>query len=137
MELIDLREHTGEHPAHGSDRRRAFVPVAGVTMARCVELARACGQRFGDELGIPVFLYEAAATRPERKNLATVREGQFEGLREKIGTDPARAPRLRAAAHPPDRRLHGRRRAQIPDCLQRESRSNDVKTGQADRQVDP
>jgi glutamate formiminotransferase len=89
---IDLREHSGEHPRMGATDVVPFVPVAGVAMSRCVELARACGKRFGDELGIPVFLYEAAATRPERKNLANVREGQFEGLREKLGTDPARAP---------------------------------------------
>jgi glutamate formiminotransferase len=91
MDLIDLREHTGEHPRMGATDVVPFVPVAGVTMERCVELARACGQRLG-ELGIPVFLYEAAASRPERKNLAAVREGQFEGLRELIGSDPARAP---------------------------------------------
>jgi glutamate formiminotransferase len=92
MERIDLREHTGEHPRMGATDVVPFVPVAGVTMARCVELAKLCGRRFGDELKIPVFLYEAAASRPERKNLATVREGQFEGLCEKIGSDPDRVP---------------------------------------------
>ncbi len=91
-ERIDLREHTGEHPRMGATDVVPFVPVSGVGMARCVELARLCGRRLGDELGIPVFLYEAAATRPERKNLASVREGQFEGLRARIGSDPARAP---------------------------------------------
>ena len=92
QQLIDLREHTGEHPRMGATDVVPFVPVSGVTMAQCVELARECGRRFGDELGIPVFLYESAATRPERRNLADVREGQFEGLRERIGTDPTRAP---------------------------------------------
>ena len=92
MERIDLREHTGEHPRMGATDVVPFVPVAGVTMERCVELARAAGKRLGDELGIPVFLYEAAASCPERKNLAHVREGQFEGLRERIGSDPARVP---------------------------------------------
>jgi len=92
QQLIDLREHTGEHPRMGATDVVPFVPVSGVTMAQCVELARECGRRFGDELGIPVFLYEAAASRPERKNLADVREGQFEGLRDRIGTDPTRAP---------------------------------------------
>jgi glutamate formiminotransferase / 5-formyltetrahydrofolate cyclo-ligase len=91
-ERIDLREHSGEHPRMGATDVVPFVPVANTTMARCVELARHCGQRLGDELGIPVFLYEAAATRPERRNLAHVREGQFEGLRELIGRDPARDP---------------------------------------------
>lgn len=89
---IDLREHTGEHPRMGATDVIPFVPVSGVSMERCVELARACGRRLGDELGIPVFLYEHAATRPERRNLADVREGQFEGLRERIGSDPARVP---------------------------------------------
>lgn len=89
---IDLREHSGEHPRMGATDVIPFVPVSGVTMERCVELARACGQRLGDELGIPVFLYEHAATRPERRNLADVREGQFEGLRERIGSDPTRVP---------------------------------------------
>lgn len=89
---IDLREHSGEHPRMGATDVIPFVPVAGVTMERCVELARACGRRLGEELGIPVFLYESAATRPERRNLAHVREGQFEGLRERIGSDPAREP---------------------------------------------
>jgi glutamate formiminotransferase len=92
MERIDLREHSGEHPRMGATDVVPFVPVSGVTMARCVELAKLCGRRFGEELGIPVFLYEAAASRPERKNLANVREGQFEGLREKIGSDPDRVP---------------------------------------------
>jgi glutamate formiminotransferase len=89
---IDLREHSGEHPRMGATDVVPFVPVSGVGMERCVELARLRRRRLGDELGIPVFLYEAAATRPERKNLAHVREGQFEGLRERIGSDAARAP---------------------------------------------
>jgi len=69
-----------------------FVPIAGVTMDDCVELARTLGQRVGEELGIPVYLYEKAATRPERENLATVRKGQYEGLRDEIKSNPARAP---------------------------------------------
>jgi len=91
-EQIDLREHTGEHPRMGATDVVPFVPISGVTMERCVELARACGRRLGEELQIPVFLYEQAATRPERRNLATVRKGQFEKLRELIGSDPARDP---------------------------------------------
>ncbi len=89
---IDLREHQGEHPRMGATDVIPFVPVSGATMAQCVALARRCGQRLGDELGIPVFLYEQAATRPERRNLADVRKGQFEKLRELIGSDPARDP---------------------------------------------
>src|SRR5262249_9464439 len=91
-ELIDLRQHRGEHPRMGATDVIPFVPVEGVTLDDCAELARAAGRRIGEELQIPVFLYEAAATRSERKNLADVRRGEFEGLREAIGADPARAP---------------------------------------------
>lgn len=92
VELIDLNKHQGEHPRMGAVDVIPFVPIADATMAQCVDLARRLGQRIGDELGVPVFLYEEAATRPERKNLSNVREGQFEGLRELIGKDPARDP---------------------------------------------
>jgi glutamate formiminotransferase/formiminotetrahydrofolate cyclodeaminase len=91
-ELIDLNHHRGEHPRMGACDVLPFIPVTGVTMDDCVALARQVGERIGTELAIPVFLYEAAATRPERTNLADVRKGQFEGLREAIGTDPARDP---------------------------------------------
>lgn len=91
-ELIDLREHTGEHPRMGATDVCPFIPLGDTTMEECVALAAALGKRVGDELGIPVFLYEAAATRPERQNLATVRKGQFEKLREAMGTDPEREP---------------------------------------------
>ena len=91
-DLIDLRTHKGEHPRMGATDVVPFVPVAGVTMDDCAELARRLGRRVGDELGIPVFLYEAAATRPDRENLADVRKGQFEGLAQEIGTNPARDP---------------------------------------------
>jgi glutamate formiminotransferase len=69
-----------------------FVPLQGATMADAILLARVVGARIGAELDLPVFLYESAATRPERKNLAAIREPQFEGLRDLIGKDPARAP---------------------------------------------
>lgn len=91
-ELIDLNEHEGEHPRMGATDVVPFVPVQGVTMDDCVELAKKVGERIGSELDIPVFLYEKAATRPERENLAIVRKGQFEGLRDLIGKDPDRAP---------------------------------------------
>src|SRR5690242_925253 len=78
-----------------------FVPVRGVTMADCVELAKRLGRRLGEELNFPVFLYEEAASTPARKNLADVRRGQFEGLREAIPVDPARKPDFGpAAVHP-------------------------------------
>ena len=69
-----------------------FVPLEDVTMDECIALARALGERVGRELEIPVYLYERAATRRERENLADVRRGEFEGLRDAMGTDPARAP---------------------------------------------
>jgi glutamate formiminotransferase / formiminotetrahydrofolate cyclodeaminase len=91
-ELIDLRQHRGEHPRMGATDVIPFVPVEGVTLDDCAELARIAGKRIGDELQIPVFLYEAAASRPERKNLADVRRGEFEGLCEAIGSNPHREP---------------------------------------------
>ncbi len=91
-ELVDLTKHEGEHPRMGATDVCPFVPVKGVTMDDCVELAQRLGERVGKELEIPVFLYEAAATRPARENLAKVRKGQFEGLRDEIGTNPAKDP---------------------------------------------
>ena len=91
-ELIDLRKHEGEHPRMGATDVVPFVPVRGLTMDDCVALARRLGERVGTELGIPVFLYERAATRPCRENLADVRKGQFEGLCSEIGTNPDREP---------------------------------------------
>jgi len=91
-ELIDLTSHEGEHPRMGATDVVPFVPVTGVTMDECVELARRLGERVGDELKIPVFFYESACTRPGRQNLAKVRKGQFEGLRDEIGANPDREP---------------------------------------------
>lgn len=89
---IDLRTHQGEHPRMGATDVVPFIPLAGATMQQCVELARALGERVGRELAIPVYYYEEAATRPERRNLADVRKGEFEGLRTAIGREPAREP---------------------------------------------
>jgi glutamate formiminotransferase len=91
-ELIDLNNHTGEHPRMGATDVIPFVPIAGVTMDDCVGLARECGERMWAELGIPVYLYERAARRAERENLANVRKGQFEGIRNEIATNEARRP---------------------------------------------
>jgi glutamate formiminotransferase len=91
-ELIDLNQHQGEHPRMGATDVVPFVPLEGTTMEECVGLAHRLGERVGRELGIPVFFYEAAALDPSRRNLADVRKGQFEGLRERIGTDPSRVP---------------------------------------------
>ena len=90
-ERIDLDQHEGEHPRMGATDVVPFVPVRGMTMEECVELAKALGERVGRELSIPVYLYEKAATRPERRNLADVRRGQYEGLKESIHT-PERTP---------------------------------------------
>lgn len=91
-ERIDLTHHEGEHPRMGATDVVPFVPLRGVTMDDCVALARRLGERIGRELEIPVFLYARAASRPERERLPDVRRGQFEGLRERIGTDPAADP---------------------------------------------
>jgi glutamate formiminotransferase/formiminotetrahydrofolate cyclodeaminase len=90
-ERIDMRQHRGAHARIGATDVVPFVPLDGTTMEDCVALAWQVGQRVGDELGIPVYLYEAAATRPERRNLATIRAGEYEGLEAKL-RDPAWQP---------------------------------------------
>ena len=100
-ELIDMRQHRGEHPRMGATDVLPFVPVGSTTLDQCVELARRAGERIGRELNIPVFLYEAAATKPARQNLADVRRGEYEGLSRAIGTDPERSPDFGPSAiHP-------------------------------------
>ncbi|HMU93410.1 MAG TPA: glutamate formimidoyltransferase [Anaerolineales bacterium] len=91
-ELIDLDQHTGAHPRIGATDVCPFVPLGGANMADCIAIAQRLGQRVGSELSIPVYLYEAAATRPERTNLENIRKGQYEGLKTEIETDPNRAP---------------------------------------------
>lgn len=91
-ELIDLRQHTGQHPRLGATDVLPFVPVRGVTMDDCVQLAHEAGERVAGELSIPVYFYERAALRPERINLEDVRRGGFELLREEIERMAARAP---------------------------------------------
>jgi glutamate formiminotransferase/formiminotetrahydrofolate cyclodeaminase len=83
-ELIDMSSHHGEHSRFGATDVCPFVPVAGASMEDCAEIARQVGRRIGDELGIPVYLYENAASTPERQNLADVRSGEYEGLSEKL-----------------------------------------------------
>lgn len=100
-ELIDLNKHSGEHPRMGATDVIPFVPITGVTMDECVQLARACGERMWSELGIPVYLYEKAATRTDRENLAAVRKGQFEGIRDEIAVKESRHPDFgEARVHP-------------------------------------
>lgn len=90
-DLIDLDNHRGEHPRIGATDVVPLVPIQGITLEECARLATELGRRIGEELQIPVYLYEAAATRPERRNLATLRKGQFEALLSEIAT-PERAP---------------------------------------------
>ncbi|HFU4058692.1 TPA: glutamate formimidoyltransferase [Streptococcus suis] len=83
-EKIDMTKHTGEHPRMGATDVLPFVPVKDISMEECVQLAKNVAERINKELAIPVFLYEEAASRPERQNLAKVRKGQFEGMPEKL-----------------------------------------------------
>lgn len=92
QELINLDQHQGAHPRIGAADVVPFVPITDVSMVECVEIARHLGKRVGDELSIPVYLYEDAASRPERQNLENIRKGQYEGLKKEIETDPGRAP---------------------------------------------
>ncbi len=85
-ELIDMSKHRGAHPRHGATDVCPFVPVRGATMDDCVAIARAVGRRIGEELAIPVYLYEYAAQRDDRRNLASVRKGEYEALATKLGT---------------------------------------------------
>ena len=86
-ELIDMRQHHGAHPRMGATDVCPFVPVSGITLEECAELSRKLAKRVADELGIPVYCYEAAAFRPERKNLAVCRKGEYEGLADRMGTE--------------------------------------------------
>ena len=90
-ELIDMTKHKGEHPRMGATDVIPFVPIKDISVEECIELSRELGERIASKLSIPVFLYEDSATRPERKNLANIRKGQFEGMMEKI-KDPEWAP---------------------------------------------
>ena len=99
-ELIDLTKHQGAHPRIGAADVVPFVPIEGVTIEECVALARHVGEQIWKRFGVPVYLYEEAATRPDRVNLENIRRGQFEGLREEAATNPDRAPDFG------ERRLH-------------------------------
>src|SRR5438045_2719301 len=101
MELIDLNQHQGAHPRLGAADVIPFIPIEGVTLEDCVAIARRVGQEIWSRYKIPVYLYEAAAIRPERQNLENIRRGQFEGIRTEIATNPERMPDYgQAALHP-------------------------------------
>ena len=91
-QLIDMTKHKGEHPRIGATDVVPFIPLRGATMDNCIHLAKEVGKQVGEQLKIPVYLYENAATRPECRNLADVRKGQFEGLCEELGKNPERTP---------------------------------------------
>jgi glutamate formiminotransferase len=91
-ELIDLTRHTGAHPRMGAADVIPFIPIDGVTLEDCVDLAKHVGAEIARRYQIPVYLYEAAAATPERQNLENIRRGQFEGIRDEIATNPARKP---------------------------------------------
>ncbi len=100
-ELIDLNVHQGAHPRMGAADVVPFIPIEGVSLEDCVAMARYVGAEIWKRYQIPVYLYEAAATTPERQNLENIRRGQFEGLRAEISTDPARKPDFgEARLHP-------------------------------------
>jgi len=91
-ELIDLNQHQGAHPRMGAADVVPFIPIEGVTIEDCAAMARHVGEQIWKRYQIPVYLYEAAATTPERQNLENIRRGQFEGIRDEIATNPARRP---------------------------------------------
>ena len=100
-ELIDLTRHQGAHPRLGAADVIPFIPIEGVTLEDCVAMARHVGAEIWKRYQIPVYLYEAAASTPERKNLENIRRGQFEGVRDEIATNPARKPDFgEACLHP-------------------------------------
>jgi glutamate formiminotransferase len=92
VELIDLTKHQGAHPRIGAADVVPFIPIEGVTLEECVRLAERVGGEIWSRLKVPVYLYEAAARRPERVNLENIRRGQFEALLKEMGTEPGRAP---------------------------------------------
>ena len=89
-EVIDMRQHKGAHPRMGACDVCPLIPVAGITMEECAELARALAKRIAEELNVPTYCYEAAAFKPERRNLAVCREGEYEGLPEKMANEEKR-----------------------------------------------
>src|ERR1700719_4582924 len=91
-ELIDLTKHQGAHPRMGAADVVPFIPIDGVTVEDCVAMARHVGEQIWKRYQIPVYLYESAATSPERQNLENIRRGQFEGIRAEIAANPARKP---------------------------------------------
>ncbi|MFH0801695.1 MAG: glutamate formimidoyltransferase [bacterium] len=99
-ELIDMEAHQGEHPRIGAADVIPFVPIKNINMEECVRLAHRVGKRIAEELGIPVYFYEEAALKPERRNLADIRKGNYEKLREEIASPERRPDAGPPAMHP-------------------------------------
>ena len=118
-ELIDLTKHQGAHPRMGAADVVPFIPIEGVTIEDCVAMAQHVGEEIWKRFQVPVYLYEAAATSPERQNLENIRRGQFEGIRAEIATNPARKPDFGESQGASDGRSDGGGRAQVADRLQR------------------
>ena len=136
-ELIDLTKHQGAHPRLGATDVVPFVPVAGVTLDDCVRIAEWVAEEAWRRFQIPTYLYEAAARKPERKNLENIRRGQFEGLREEVRTNPERLPDFgEAALHPTaGATVVGARKFLIAYNIN--LNTPDVAAGQNPRQEDP
>ncbi len=91
-QLINLDQHSGEHPRIGATDVCPFIPISGMTQTDCVQMAQRLGKRVGDELGIAVYLYGGAATQPNRKKLSAIRKGEYELWKEEVATNPEREP---------------------------------------------
>ncbi|AZR74610.1 glutamate formiminotransferase [Anoxybacter fermentans] len=100
VELIDMEKHTGEHPRIGAVDVIPFIPIQGVEMEECIAAAKEVAKRIADELNVPTYLYGEAAQRPERRNLANIRKGQYEALKEEIGKEERRPDFGPAKTHP-------------------------------------
>ena len=118
---IDLRQHQGEHPRMGAVDVVPFVPIEGVTMADCAQLARETGEAVAERFGVPVFLYEEAASAPSRRNLEDIRRGEFEGLARQDAAVGVAAG-FRAGGAAPQRRRLGDRRPHAAHRLQHQPR---------------
>jgi len=92
VEKIDLTKHEGQHPRMGAVDVVPFIPLHGTTIGECIELSKEFAEEFSQKCNVPVYLYSKAATRPERVDLPNIREGEFEGLKDIIGKDPAKDP---------------------------------------------
>ena len=132
VEFINLTRHVGRHPRIGATDVVPMIPLAGATMAQCVRLARRVGARIGEELQIPVFLYEEACDRSFRKRLEQIRNGGVEALTRRMQTDPGLGPGFRPCPTTPDRGRDRGGGSLSVDCLQRDVRESGRVRGPGD-----